>query len=310
MSCCRICRGESGSVYYAKERLIGLPEKFRYFQCLNCGCLQLDQEVEDLARFYGGGYGTIHTSALKQVLRTLLYYFSSSPSELLAKMVAVFTPGCNYGLMRVLKKLSRNIDILDVGCGSGRLLHSLRSLGFTGRLIGVDAFLEQDQAFENQVEIRRGELVSFSDACGFDLISLMHTFEHIAKQEESLRVIQRLLKPGGLCVISTPIAGSAQWDRFGTEWVQMDPPRHFFLHTPQSLQMLAERNGMKVSYTIRESSAFQFWGTALVRKGVPLIPIGKSYLRSLWRMPLDMARAAWADHKGTGDTATFVLARQ
>jgi len=310
MSCCRICQSQTGSVHYAKERLIGLSEEFRYFHCRKCGCLQLDQEVENLEKFYGSGYGTIHASAVKQMLRTVMYYFSSSPIELLAKTMAVFTPGCNYGLMRVLRKLPKDIDILDVGCGSGRLLHGLRSLGFTGRLIGVDAFLERNQTFDNHVEIRKADLTSFADAKGFDLISLMHTFEHVAKQEESLNAIKRLLKPGGLCVISIPIVGSEQWHRFGTQWVQMDPPRHFFLHTPDSFRILAERSGMKVSHTIRESSAFQFWGTALVRKGVPIIPISKSYIRSLWRIPLDMARAAWADHKGTGDTATFVLARQ
>jgi cyclopropane fatty-acyl-phospholipid synthase-like methyltransferase len=170
--------------------------------------------------------------------------------------------------------------------------------------------LKQNQTFENHVEIRKAELTSFADPTGFDLISLMHTFEHVAQQEESLNAIKHLLKPRGLCVISIPIVGSAQWHRFGTQWVQMDPPRHLFLHTPHSLRMLAERSGMKVSYSIRESSAFQFWGTALVRKGIPIIPISKSYIRSLWRIPLDMARAAWADHKGTGDAATFVLALQ
>jgi SAM-dependent methyltransferase len=239
-----------------------------------------------------------------------MYHCSFSRSELLAKAMGVFTSGCNYGLMRVLRRMSKDIDILDVGCGSGRLLHSLRSLGFTGRLLGLDAFLTQGQNFENRVEIKRAELISFTDAKGFDVISLMHTFEHVAEQDESLSAIKRLLKSGGVCVISIPIAGSAQWDRFTTQWVQMDPPRHFFLHTPRSLMMLAERNGMTVSHMVRESSAFQFWGTALVRKGIPIIPMSKSYVRSLWRIPFDMARAALADYKGTGDTATFVLARQ
>src|SRR5258708_11491374 len=246
-----------GSVHYAKERLIGLPEEFRYFQCLECGCLQLDQDVEDMARFYASGYGTIHASPVKQMLRSVMYYFSYSPIELLAKTMAVFTPGCNYGLMRVLRKLPKDIDILDVGCGSGRLLHSLRSLGFTGRLVGLDPHLKQSQTFENHVEIQKSELTSFVDAKGYDLICLMHTFEHLAEQEESLNAIKLLLKPEGLCVISIPIVGSAQWHRFGTQWVQVDPPRHLFLHTPHSLRMIAERNGMKVCYTIRESSAFQ-----------------------------------------------------
>ena len=219
-----------------------LPEEFRYFHCLKCGCLQLDQEVEDLGKYYGNGYGTVYPSALKQMLRTIMYSFSSSGIVPLAKTMAVFTPGCNYGLMRVLRRLSKDIDILDVGCGSGRLLNSLRSRGFTGRLIGLDAFLDKNRTFENHVEIRKAELSSFTDPTGFDVISLMHTFEHIAQQEESLAVIRRLLKPAGVCVISIPIVGSAQWRRFGTQWVQSIPPGTFFFIPPKVFGCL--QNGM------------------------------------------------------------------
>lgn len=307
---CRICFGSIGEIHIAKESLLGLDETFRYFECAGCGCLQLDQGVDDLGRFYGGAYGTAASSALKQQLRTAMYRASYSPSELIAKAMCAFSAGCNYGLMRTLRTMRQDVAILDIGCGKGRLLHSLRKLGFTGRLVGVDPFLSADELCDDGVELRKSTLTEFEGEGAFNVISMMHSLEHIANQEDTLESLRRMLSSSGVCVISIPIANSRQWRMHATQWVQMDPPRHLFLHTAKSLAILAGRHQLSLERTINESSAFQFWGTALVKKGVPLLPMSKAYVRSLWRIPTDMIRATFANSKGTGDTATFILRPQ
>ncbi len=291
----------------ARELLFGWDETFRYFECAACGCLQLDQMVDDPGRFYGGSYGTASSSRLKQHLRTILYRISFSPFESVAKALCALTPGCNYGLMRTLRPMAKDVALLDVGSGSGRLLHSLRQLGFSGRLVGVDPFLSADTVCADGVELRKSNLAELFGGQRFDVITMMHALEHIADQDGTMETASRLLQPGGVCVVTIPIANSEQWKRYGSAWVQMDPPRHVFLHTARSLSILAARHGLTIAQVIQESSSFQFWGTALARRRIPLCPMSRAYIRSLWRMPFDMVRAARANARGTGDTATFLL---
>jgi len=36
--------------------------------------------------------------------------------------------------------------------------------------------------------------------------------------------------PGGWCVIRIPTVSSFAWEHYREQWVQLDAPRHFFLH--------------------------------------------------------------------------------
>ena len=54
---CRIC-GKSGDyeTYQIREMMIGLRTEFEYFQCEDCGCLQIAELPSDMHPYYGDGY--------------------------------------------------------------------------------------------------------------------------------------------------------------------------------------------------------------------------------------------------------------
>jgi hypothetical protein len=50
---CHICGNTNGnSQYTVEERKIGLGDKFTYFQCKDCECLQILNVSEDMSRYY------------------------------------------------------------------------------------------------------------------------------------------------------------------------------------------------------------------------------------------------------------------
>ena len=70
-------------------------------------------------------------------------------------------------------------------------------------------------------------------------------------------------------MISIPLLGKA-WEIYKDNWVQLDAPRHYVLHTMESMSILAQRTGFKIGKVIFDSSAFQFLGSELYKKDIPL----------------------------------------
>jgi len=67
-----------------------------------------------------------------------------------------------------------------------------------------------------------------------------------------------------------PTVSSAAWDRYGTDWVQLDAPRHLYLHSHRSLALAAAQAGLKVAALACDSTSFQFWGSEQYRRDIAL----------------------------------------
>jgi cyclopropane fatty-acyl-phospholipid synthase-like methyltransferase len=166
-----------------------------------------------------------------------------------------------------LLELKKHMRILDVGCGSGAMIYTLGSLGFA-RVLGIDPFIDEDRVYGNGTEIRKQSLSELDER--FDVIMFHHSFEHMDDPASILGNVARLLDDGGTCVINTPNANSDAWENYGTDWVQLDAPRHLFIHSPEGLAGLATRAGLEVRDVRWNSTAFQFWGSEQYRLGIPL----------------------------------------
>jgi hypothetical protein len=57
MSECRICDNtEDNLEFQILEMMYGAREKFDYFQCSHCGCLQIKGIPSDMGKYYPSGY--------------------------------------------------------------------------------------------------------------------------------------------------------------------------------------------------------------------------------------------------------------
>jgi 2-polyprenyl-3-methyl-5-hydroxy-6-metoxy-1,4-benzoquinol methylase len=103
-------------------------------------------------------------------------------------------------------------QIVDLGCGRGRLLHFLQERGYT-RLQGVDISPDQvSLAKQVTSDIAQGDVLEFLEGSKgkFDLITALDLVEHF-KKPEVLRFLDgcfQALKPGGRLILQTPNADS------------------------------------------------------------------------------------------------------
>jgi hypothetical protein len=114
-------------------------------------------------------------------------------------------------------------------------------------------------------------------------------------------------------VIRIPTVSSYAWKHYGVNWVQLDAPRHFYLHSLESMRFLVEQAGLKLSEVVYDSTAFQFWASEQYALNIPLYD-DRSYAvspkRSYFTKEQIAAfekRASELNRTNLGDQAAFYL---
>jgi predicted SAM-dependent methyltransferase len=75
---------------------------------------------------------------------------------------------------------------------------------------------------------------------------MSHVIEHLHRPKETLQKINRILKPGGKLIVSTPNFGSLAALIFKSYWFTTDSPRHLFLFTAETLSRMLHEAGFGI----------------------------------------------------------------
>ncbi len=314
---CRICGNSEGNrTHLAREMMFGSREPFPYVECGSCGCVQLAEIPPDLARHYPRDYYSLHdwttrsVGPLKRRLRRArALHRLGSPSAVGWFLTRLSRPRPRLRWLEVAGA-GPGSSILDVGCGSGALLGKLHADGFS-HLTGVDPHAPELARLPRGLRVVRAELHELRET--FDLVMMHHSLEHIPDQAGAMRALRRVVAPGGTALVRIPLAGTWAWRTYGVDWVQLDAPRHLYLHTGRSFRRLAEEAGFVVHAVEHDSGAFQLWGSEQYRAGVPLTDPRsrwvnrRSELFTRRQLAGFRARAAALNAAGDGDQACFYL---
>ena len=307
--------------------MFGFRDRFTYFQCSRCECLQIAEIPDRMGRYYPPTYYSFAAPRLDSLAGTRWRRFAQRlrdryaitgrgvfgrvlyrrwPDHALRRLAAAAFPSDGRGEIR----LTPRHRILDVGCGGGELLLALYGAGFR-RLLGVDMYLEQDVSYPGGLRILRRSIHDLEGR--WDLVMMHHSFEHMADPKETLEAVARRLSPRGVCLIRIPLASSYAWARYKVDWVQMDPPRHFFLHSTQSMTRLATAAGLRIVRVVYDSGPFQFVGSELYRRDIPLVSTDAADVAARATAFTPQEIEAFEDHagrlnrEGRGDQAAFYM---
>lgn len=112
--------------------------------------------------------------------------------------------------MRKLVPQGTPLKVLDVGCGTGLNARVLATKGH--EVVGIDISEKAIEKFRQAGFVGEkcdiAKEIPFKD-CSFDLVYASETIEHVVDTKRFLAEIYRVLKPGGMLLLSAP--NSAFW---------------------------------------------------------------------------------------------------
>lgn len=158
-------------------------------------------------------------------------------------------------------------SVLDVGSATGTFLKGMQERGWDVFGIEPSEFAANYARDHLNLNVIHGYLEADTfEANQFDLVTLWDVFEHLSNPMETLKIIHKILKPGGVLLLTTP--NSQSWDRFIFKhaWAGWDVPRHFFVYNHFCLTCLVQDQGFRFkrlkSFTNRHGSmvySMNFW---------------------------------------------------
>ena len=137
--------------------------------------------------------------------------------------------------------------LLDFGCGAAQFLGRMKELGWSVEGVDASAAVAERVRRETGVRVHVGSLPHPDiEPCGFDVVTMWSSLEHVHRPREVVRAARDALEPGGLLVVSVPNIECWSARTFGQAWCGLDLPRHLVHFTPASLSELLRREGFVV----------------------------------------------------------------
>ena len=232
---CPVCQGRSiTEKLSAKDHTVS-EKIFSIWQCNDCTAL-FTQDVpgqEEIGSYYQAESYISHSDTKKGLVNSL-YHLVRKQTLVSKKNMIVKETGLTKG------------NLLDIGCGTGAFLNTMK---FTGWNIKG---LEPDPAArEKAVELysinpqEPGKLFELVPSF-YNAITMWHVLEHVHELHAYIKQIAGLLAPGGKLFIAVPNYTSKDAEIYKEHWAAYDVPRHLYHFSPQSMEKLLGMHGLKL----------------------------------------------------------------
>ncbi|MCC7489254.1 MAG: class I SAM-dependent methyltransferase [Gammaproteobacteria bacterium] len=189
---CRLCGGRNLYFYFS----LGNDGRFRYYRCPDCALVNYDL-----------------ATGLDQEQYTLEFIDPTddrAPRNLDKDQSWAF----------IQRQLPGPGRLLDIGCGTGRLLYLAQRAGWQVKGLELSPAMAAFVQDKLGVEVMAGDFLASDpapgDAGAYDIVCLRHVLEHLPDGLGAMARIRALLRPGGYFLAEMPNveALSKRWRRF------------------------------------------------------------------------------------------------
>jgi SAM-dependent methyltransferase len=203
-------------------------------KCLSpsCGLMFAFPQLDDLA--LGAAYQKFYYPAPD----TGIAAYENTPEEILRQTFD--KAECELGPLA-------GKNLLDFGCGIGRLCQVARQYGIRVTGIEPDANARENayrtaklRAYRSLSDLRHAE-----PNAKFDIVTMWDVIEHLREPWKDLKELSTMLQPDGWLLLSTPNAACLRARVERERWENMVNPTHFYYFTRKSLEAALRRGGFR-----------------------------------------------------------------
>lgn len=220
----------------------GYKGKFPLLRCNNCGhkFLQVTFSSEQISTLYSQYYP-----------RSSLKVETYRPHE--------ESRGINAWLNGVRKSaycwVPPNVRVLDIGCGFGETLAYHKKRGCDVYGVETDENIRRiAEKFGFNVHVGLFDPAVYEPAF-FDYVTMDQVIEHVTDPIATLKGIAKILKPGGMAILSTPNPNGWGARIFGRKWINWHVPYHLQHFSPKSLEIAAKKAGLVIKRCVTITSS-------------------------------------------------------
>ncbi|MEO0474337.1 MAG: class I SAM-dependent methyltransferase, partial [Bacteroidota bacterium] len=194
--------------------------------------------------------------------------------------------------------------ILDIGCGTGEFLGTMKQAGWDTKGLEPDEGARQQAIQHFDLSVDPSDQLFSLEENKFDVISMWHVLEHVHQLQDYISKIRKLLKKDGTLIIAVPNFQSTDAEHYDSKWAAYDVPRHLYHFNPLAMDTLMGKHQFTV-HDHRRMPFDAFYVSMLseqYRHGkLRLIPAFFSGLASWWHNLF---------HKKRGSSIIYVIRPQ
>lgn len=230
---CPICNSSVFSKFLTTQDYFLTEQKFVINQCVGCGFKFTNPRpaLDDLPKYYESTEYISHSNADKGLINRIYQIVRTHTLKSKARLINTYV---------------REGQILDIGCGTGEFLNTMKQNNF------VATGIEPNQDARKYAK-RKYRLVVYDevDIFGlsknhFDVITLWHVLEHVYNLNERISQLKELITEDGILVVALPNPSSWDAKHYGKFWAAYDCPRHLYHFDQPAVKNLFNNYGFEI----------------------------------------------------------------
>ncbi len=232
---CPVCNSEKVTDLFAAEDYTVSHEKFSVCECSNCTLLftQNIPSQNEIGKYYASENYISHSDTQSGIVNRLYHLVRKKT--------------LNGKLQLIQKETSKHTGkILDIGCGTGAFLHTMKTAGWESTGLEPDETARK-KAHElyHLTPLPSPELFNLAHNT-YDAITMWHVLEHVHQLHKYVEQLKNLITANGRIFIAVPNYTSHDAQHYSNAWAAYDVPRHLYHFSPASMKNLLEQHGLTI----------------------------------------------------------------
>ena len=231
---CPVCDGNAFTPYLETRDFFYSQEAFFLSQCNKCSFVFTNPIPANLVKYYETPDYLSHNTKNKGVFGWLYSVIRN------ANIKRKF---------RLLSSYKTDGNLLDIGCGTGELLHYFSNKGWKTTGVEPNTFAREFAMKNYNHKVLQEKDLDNLSSSDYDIISMWHVLEHVSDLHNRLGQVDRLLKEDGVLIVALPNLASPDSKKYNKYWSALDVPRHLHHFTPATFSHLISKHNMRIIHS-------------------------------------------------------------